>query len=93
MQVLRDLDEEIFQEAMATGGQVKNFRLRSRQGWTFGAIRSQNYDNPPLPTVMIGRQGLWKILRQRIPDEDVRGVIVTGVDSKPGVKPGVTLSD
>ena len=93
MHVLQDLDENLFQEVCNDGNKIRSFDMRSASGFRLAKFPAEDQCNPPLPTILIGRYELWKILRNRVLDRDVIKADVSHIISKPGHKPLVTLTD
>ncbi|KAL9129342.1 MAG: hypothetical protein Q9217_002180 [Psora testacea] len=71
VQVLQDLDEDLCHDVVSKGYPVSYFALKSAQGWKLADFRATNYESPPKPTILIGRQKLWDCLRQRVPDNAI----------------------
>ena len=93
MHVLKDLDEGICHDIIGAGNMTKQFAMHTPSGWNLGRFSAEDNGTPRMPTVMIGRYDLWKILRTRVPDEDVVQGNVSGVFSELHQKPRLVFAD
>ena len=74
LKVIRDLDQDLYQDILSNGHVQTTFRLRSANGWDLGQMSAENFDKPPLPSAVISRQRLWHCLRKRVPDDSIGNV-------------------
>lgn len=71
LRVLKSLDEDLFQDTVNQAYPVSKFRFRSRQGWSLAHFPTVDAGEPPLPTILTSRQGIWDCLRDRVLDKDI----------------------
>ena len=67
--VLRALSEDLYQEVISLGYACTQYDIKNAKDWNLGSFRAANYDEPPLPTILISRNTLWQCLRRRVQDE------------------------
>ena len=76
---LRALSEDLYQEILSLGYACTHFSIQNAKGWNIGSFRATNYDDPPLPTVLISRHKLWECIRRRVPDKAIVHTLITEI--------------
>ena len=92
MHVLRDLDEDLYDDIVSAGNAVRTYSMRNALGWELAKFPATDAGHPPMPTVVVRRHELWKAFRTRVPDASIIQADVTRVISEQGRKPRVLLS-
>lgn len=59
LQVLRDLDDQLFQSVVAQDYSISHFGMHNSHGWILARCPATNFGNPPMLTVLISRQRFW----------------------------------
>lgn len=68
LRVLRHLDEHLYTAIVNQGYPVSHFWIRNALGWNLSRFSATDTGSPQLQTVLIARQALWNLLRDRVPD-------------------------
>lgn len=68
LRVLRYLDEHLYTAIVNQGYPVSHFWIRNALGWNLSRFSATDTGSPQLQTVLIARQALWNLLRDRVPD-------------------------
>lgn len=79
MRILRELDQELHDKVVAQGFPVERYTFKNAKGWTLAYVRGHDGRNQPERSVMTSREGIWKVLRDAVPDEAIVYRHVSGV--------------
>ena len=79
MRALLDLDKELYDDVCSRGHFQTDFMLKNALGWNLGGFRAQSFDDPPMKSVVIGRQRLWECIRERVPTDAIVYESVEGI--------------
>jgi 2-polyprenyl-6-methoxyphenol hydroxylase-like FAD-dependent oxidoreductase len=93
MRVLRELNQELHDKVVAQGFPVERYTFKNAWGWTLSYMRGHDGRNPPERSVMSSREGIWKVLRDAVPDEAIVYRHVSGVSTDASGKPMVSFTD
>ena len=92
MRALLDLDKELYDDICSKGYAQDKFVLKNAMGWNLGGFRADNFDNPPIRSVVISRQQLWECFRDRVPSDAIIYESVQDISLAPGPIPSVRVS-
>ena len=91
MKVLRDLDPKIHADIVAQGFPTARIQFKNSRGWILGAMPTvDTKGKDPEAMIMTSRQGVWEILRDRVPDDVFHHVAIAKVEDGPDGKPVIT---
>jgi 2-polyprenyl-6-methoxyphenol hydroxylase-like FAD-dependent oxidoreductase len=95
MSELEKIDPELRDAVIAQGFPTNAMQMKNSWGWTLGWIGTYSSASGKLhATVMSRRQGIWKCLKDKVPDDVlVTGRKVTGVRLSKTGKPTVVFVD
>lgn len=69
LNVLRRLDEGLFNEIVSRGCPVHSWRITNARGWKLADVKMPASQDGSVQSIMIARQALWEVLRSHVPDE------------------------
>jgi 2-polyprenyl-6-methoxyphenol hydroxylase-like FAD-dependent oxidoreductase len=92
MRILRELDEGLHDNIIATGFVCHNFTFRSSRGWKLAMNPTSDRREPEEYCVSIARQGAWKCLSEFVGEEVVVYRKVVDVKRSDGGKPVVVFA-
>ena len=93
MRVLRELDQELHDKVVAQGFPTERYTFKSARGWKLSYMRGHDGRDPPERGVMSSREGIWKVLRDAVPDEAIVYRHVSGVSTDASGKPMIGFTD
>jgi 2-polyprenyl-6-methoxyphenol hydroxylase-like FAD-dependent oxidoreductase len=93
LNVLKYLDLNLFHDVARKGHTISQWRMSCARGWELGSIAIQTEEDPPLNSVMIGRQTLWHCIRQCVPDDVIVKQKVSRITAAEGQRPVVSFAD
>lgn len=69
LNVLKRLDESLFREAVRSGYPYSDFQIKCAYGWTLmNVAATAEVDGQTMNSVAMSRHSIWKVLRDRVPD-------------------------
>lgn len=93
LRVLGDLSQALLKAIANHGYTVSHFWLQSARGWNLARLPATDHGNPQLPTILISRQALWNLLRDRVPDSAIVHRTVLGVTCAQSQRPRISFAD
>ncbi|MCJ1272049.1 hypothetical protein MMC22_011956 [Lobaria immixta] len=93
LKVLRHLDENLYAAIVEQGYPVSLYWIQNALGWNISRIPATDTGNPPLQTVLITRQALWNLLRDRVPDSALERKRVSRVICANDQRPRISFAD
>lgn len=93
LNVLKRLGENLFQDAVRSGHSITQWRMSCARGWELASIAIQTDEEPPMNSVMIGRQTLWHCIREYVPDEVIVQQKISKVMAAEGQRPVISFAD
>jgi 2-polyprenyl-6-methoxyphenol hydroxylase-like FAD-dependent oxidoreductase len=93
LNVLKRLDKNLFRDVVREGHSITKWVMTCARGWTLTSIGIRSEDDPPMNSVMIGRQMFWHCIRQYVPDEVIVKKKISKVKGVEGQRPVVFFAD
>lgn len=93
LNVLKRLDTNLFLDVARAGHSINKWRMSCARGWELSLVGIQTDEDPPMNSVMIGRQTLWHCIRDRVPDQAIYREKVSRVVASSGQRPVVHFAD
>lgn len=93
LRVLRHLDENLYAAIVAQGYPVSLYWIQNALGWNISRFPATDTANPPLQTVLVTRQALWHLLRDRVPDSALQRKRVSRVLCADDQRPRISFAD
>jgi 2-polyprenyl-6-methoxyphenol hydroxylase-like FAD-dependent oxidoreductase len=93
LNVLKRLNKDLFHDVARAGHAITQWRMTCARGWELASMGIQTEDNPPMNSVMIGRQDLWHCVREYVPDDVIVQRKISAVNAADGKRPVVSFAD
>lgn len=93
LKVLRHLDENLYAAIGEQGYPVSVYWIQNALGWNISRFSATDTGNPPLQTVLVARQALWHLLRDRVPDSALQRKRVSRVLCADHQRPRISFAD
>jgi 2-polyprenyl-6-methoxyphenol hydroxylase-like FAD-dependent oxidoreductase len=93
LNVLKRLDMDLFHDVVRAGHSIIKWRMSCARGWELASVGVQTEDDPPMNSVMIGRQTLWRCIREYVPDDAIIKQKISQVVATEGQRPVLSPAD
>ena len=93
LNVLKRLNKNLFHDVVRSGHSISQWRMSCARGWELASVNIQTDEEPPMKSVMIGRQTLWHCIREYVPDEVIVQQKITKVVAAAGQRPVISFAD
>lgn len=93
LNVLKRLNKDLFHDVVRSGHSISKWRMSCARGWELASVNIQTDEEPPMKSVMIGRQTLWHCIREYVPDEVIVQQKITKVVAAVGRCPVISFAD
>ena len=91
LKILKLLNQDLFRDVVRSGHSISQWRMSCARGWELASIAIHTEEDPPMNSVMIGRQTLWHCIRKYVSDDVIVKQKISRITAAEGQLPVISF--